>query len=249
MLVFDHGPLGYLSIAAHGHADALAIWLHIGDVPVLVDAGTYLYHAGGAWREHFRSTPAHNTLTLNGASSSEVAGPFNWSKKADAVADAFAVSADGWRVSASHDGYRARFGLDHHRVIERNGAGPITITDWLEPVADSAAGGPANVEIGFMVNPALAIVPGRNHVDVQDGSRTLLTIAHDGPLQLALQEGLELPHRGWYSPMFGSKLPAPRVVFHGSLAACARSRVLLTVLPAPSVVADGLNSRVPEYDS
>ena len=29
VFVFDHGPIGYLSIAAHGHADSLAIWLSV----------------------------------------------------------------------------------------------------------------------------------------------------------------------------------------------------------------------------
>ena len=65
LMVMDHGPLGHLSIAAHGHADALALWLHIGDQPVLVDAGTYLYHSGGAWRDRLRGTPLHNTLNLD----------------------------------------------------------------------------------------------------------------------------------------------------------------------------------------
>ena len=41
LLVMDHGPLGYLSIAAHGHADALSVWLHIDGQPIIVDAGTY----------------------------------------------------------------------------------------------------------------------------------------------------------------------------------------------------------------
>ena len=49
--VMDHGPLGYLSIAAHGHADALSLWLHIDGRPVLVDAGTYL---AGAFPRHHR---------------------------------------------------------------------------------------------------------------------------------------------------------------------------------------------------
>ena len=40
--VMYHGPLGYLSIATHGHADALSLWLHINGRPVLADAGTYL---------------------------------------------------------------------------------------------------------------------------------------------------------------------------------------------------------------
>jgi hypothetical protein len=39
-LVFDHGPLGLMPLAAHGHADALAIWLTIDGEPVFIDAGT-----------------------------------------------------------------------------------------------------------------------------------------------------------------------------------------------------------------
>ena len=54
VLTFDHGPVGYLSIAAHGHADTLAVWLSIGDQPVFVDAGTYLYHSSRALRDAFR---------------------------------------------------------------------------------------------------------------------------------------------------------------------------------------------------
>ena len=78
LLTFDHGPLGYLSIAAHGHADALALWLHLDGRPILVDAGTYLYHSGGAWRDHFRGTRAHNTLLLDDEDQSRPAGAFNW---------------------------------------------------------------------------------------------------------------------------------------------------------------------------
>jgi hypothetical protein len=40
VLTFDHGPIGYLSIAAHGHADTLSVWLSVGGQPVIVDAGT-----------------------------------------------------------------------------------------------------------------------------------------------------------------------------------------------------------------
>ena len=39
VLTFDHGPVGYLSIAAHGHADTLAVWLSVGSQPIFVDAG------------------------------------------------------------------------------------------------------------------------------------------------------------------------------------------------------------------
>ncbi|MEI9958285.1 MAG: heparinase II/III family protein [Ferruginibacter sp.] len=41
---FDAAQLGFLSIAAHGHADALSFFLHIDGQPVFVDPGTYTYH-------------------------------------------------------------------------------------------------------------------------------------------------------------------------------------------------------------
>ena len=66
VLTFDHGPVGYLSIAAHGHADTLSVWLSVGGQPIFVDAGTYRYHSRKALRDAFRGTAVHNTLTLRG---------------------------------------------------------------------------------------------------------------------------------------------------------------------------------------
>jgi hypothetical protein len=123
LLVFDHGPLGYLSIAAHGHADALAVWLHLDNQPVLVDAGTYLYHSGGKSRDRFRSSNAHNTLVVNGEDQSVASGPFNWSRKANSHLLDLVDAPDAWRVEAEHDGYRRPFGLTHRRSITP-GEGP-----------------------------------------------------------------------------------------------------------------------------
>jgi hypothetical protein len=46
----DHGPLGFLSVAAHGHADALSLEVRCGGVDVLADPGTYCYHGEREWR-------------------------------------------------------------------------------------------------------------------------------------------------------------------------------------------------------
>src|SRR5690606_5147679 len=81
--VMDAGPLGYLSIAAHGHADAFAFTLSVGGQPVIVDPGTYSYFLEPEGREYFRSTKAHNTITIDGQSQSVPGGPFLWSHKAN----------------------------------------------------------------------------------------------------------------------------------------------------------------------
>ena len=129
IVVFDHGPLGYLSIAAHGHADALAIWLDIAG-PVLVDAGTWLYHSGGSTRDAFRSTGVHNTVLVEGESQSIPAGTFNWSHKARSRLVA-SSREPVWRFDGEHDGYLRRFGVMHARRVEQHGADGFRVIELL----------------------------------------------------------------------------------------------------------------------
>jgi hypothetical protein len=77
-LVADAGPLGYRSIAAHGHADALSFTLSVGGREFFVDPGTYAYHTQPAWREYFRGTAAHNTVRVDGENQSVSGGNFMW---------------------------------------------------------------------------------------------------------------------------------------------------------------------------
>ena len=63
----DGGPHGFLSIAAHAHADALSVEVRYGGVEILADPGTYCYHGEPEWRSYFRSTIAHNTVELGRA--------------------------------------------------------------------------------------------------------------------------------------------------------------------------------------
>ena len=94
-LVFDAGPLGYPSIAAHGHADALSFCLGVDDAWWLIDPGTYAYHSEAEWRDYFRGTSAHNTLVINGLNQSRIGGNFLWLEKAHAVLEATGRKSDG----------------------------------------------------------------------------------------------------------------------------------------------------------
>ncbi len=46
----DGGPHGFLSIAAHAHADALSLEVRHDGVDILADPGTYCYHGEPEWR-------------------------------------------------------------------------------------------------------------------------------------------------------------------------------------------------------
>lgn len=84
-VMFDCGALGFGSIAAHGHADALSVTLRAFGADVLIDTGTYDYFTYGRWRDYFRSTRAHNTVVIDGLDQSENLGAFMWGRKAEAV--------------------------------------------------------------------------------------------------------------------------------------------------------------------
>ncbi len=174
MLVMDHGPLGYLSIAAHGHADALSIWLSIDGQPVLVDSGTYLYHSGGDWRDYMRSTLAHNTLSICGDSSSQMSGAFNWSIKANAALHYVKVDNSKLKIQAEHDGFTQKYGVRHQRAVE-------IVRDDLISIRDKLIGQVSNleVEIGFLFHPELRI-DGCGHLwSVYKDDRKLLEIQNN----------------------------------------------------------------------
>ena len=213
VLLFDHGPLGYLSIAAHGHADTLSIWLSIGDKPVIVDAGTYVYNSDPVWRDWFRTTVAHNTLSIAGYSSSVSSGSFNWSAKAKGHTD---VSQNPLiELVAQHDGYLDRFSVYHRRTIRVVEACSIFVIDEL-------IGAPIDevITVTFVINPIyLARVERETltNVIVQDGQKDILRLSGDGALMPSVVRGDERARLGWVSPTFGVRVPADQIMFRGTL--------------------------------
>jgi len=208
-IVVDHAPLGYLSIAAHGHADALSVIVTVDGKPLFVDPGTYLYHSGGEWRDWFRSTRAHNTLTLAGADQSTMSGAFNWSHKAVASLDSV-EDGENWRIVASHDGYRNRFGCLHRRTVASTLHG-FSIHDALTGNPDQTT------EIVFQLSPACEVEINGQEIRIRSEKRWLATLSFSHPGQIESAAGGPAGTGGWYSPRFGIKLPAPRIVWKGAL--------------------------------
>ena len=209
-IIIDHGPLGYLSIAAHGHADALAIWLTLDEEPVLVDAGTYLYHSGGVWRDHFRGTRAHNTLVVAERDQSRLSGPFNWSRRAQARLHS-ATPGEEWEVIASHDGYLRDLGIEHVRRVNATNCG-IVIHDSLAKAAR-----PLPVEIGFLFHPDLEIKVEHPRASITRSGKELLYLETSSAFEIRVEAGAIERTAGWYSEAFGEKRPATRLSFCGDL--------------------------------
>lgn len=103
-LLADCGPHGALN-CGHAHADALSFELAPLGRTLLIDPGTHTYTGQTEQRNRFRSSQMHNTLTIDGQSSSEPGGAFTWKTKAQSSAQQW-ISAQRFDfLAGAHDGY------------------------------------------------------------------------------------------------------------------------------------------------
>lgn len=230
VMVLDHGPLGYLAIAAHGHADALAIWWHLDGQPVFVDAGTYLYHSGGANRDRYRGTAVHNTLCLGDTDQSKISGAFNWSRKARARRLQIEESTGVLCVEAVHDGYR-REGVEHRRKVALAVPNGYLVVDLLlgRPKCPTTP-----LCIRWVLDPAVSVHTEGTGVQLRLHGRAFAHVASEiGPpdaLDLTGQNPLPISIEPiTISPAFGVQV---------------ETNVLVVTLPADAIVKGAVLTRI-----
>ncbi|WP_344523914.1 alginate lyase family protein, partial [Streptomyces rectiviolaceus] len=209
----DGGPHGFLSIAAHAHADALSVEVRHDGVDVLADPGTFCYHGQPEWRQYFRSTLGHNTLQLDGGDQSVSGGPFLWTRQARSrvlVAETSGTADGGTaRWSAEHDGYRRSV---HRRRVE------LTAAAKELRVVDEVRGPRRAVRLAFHLGPAIAADLVGNWAVLtwtRDGEDRSAVLDLPGQLSWRAHRGESDPPLGWYSAGFGRKEPATTLVGTG----------------------------------
>jgi len=213
----DHGRHGYLSIAAHAHADALSVEVRHDGSEVLVDPGTYCYHGEPEWRHYLRSTLAHNTIEIDAQDQSVSGGPFLWSRHADTQVSRAVLDDDGVQTwTASHTGYhRLDPALCHERRVTLDPAAS-TLT-----VVDNVTGATRrSLRLAFHVGPDVV-------VDLSDGTAALRWTGQSGQrsaqmhlpdaLQWSLHRGETEPPLGWYSPTFGRRVETSSLIGSGAV--------------------------------
>ncbi|WP_232056505.1 heparinase II/III family protein [Pseudoalteromonas sp. A25] len=120
-LIFDHANVGPDYLPGHAHADTLSFELSIGEQRVFVNSGTSLYGISEE-RLRQRETAAHNTVTVEGCSSSQVWSGFRVAKRAYAKLNQTSYSDGRTLLVASHDGYLKQSPkLIHTRKLECSG--------------------------------------------------------------------------------------------------------------------------------
>jgi len=211
-LIFDCGPLGLGSLAAHGHADSLSFILSAYGQLYFIDPGTYTYVANDPFRDYFRSTAAHNTVEVDRQNQSQMAGPFLWNHKARSYLEQWKTDASQGRVVGRHDGYqRLQDPVTHRRSIELDKISEVVkIEDILE------SGSSHRIAIHFHLAPQCEI-------DRLEQTRWLITsnsktveLVIDDKLDCKVFNGSEEPIVGWASSTYDHKVPINTLACEGA---------------------------------
>ncbi|MEJ2442321.1 MAG: alginate lyase family protein [Exilibacterium sp.] len=207
-VLFDCAELGYQSIAAHGHADALSFTLRLNNIDCLVDTGTYDYFSHPQWRNYFRKTRAHNTCEVDDMDQSEMQGPFMWGDKAHARCLDWSPGNSGGTIVASHDGYtRLSDPVVHSRRLDLQGdRKKLVIKDQLEAKERH------NVALYFHFSDSCKLVEVKDNVCVLDLAGSAITLTLDQRMRVEVLEGSKSPIGGWLSRGYHRKTPVPTVV-------------------------------------
>lgn len=204
---FDAAALGYLSIAAHGHADALSFVLYLDGHPFFIDPGTYCYHTDAAWRRYFVSTRAHNTVGIAGINQASFIGPTLWLNHYKARVKDYGITSGYEYVMAAHNGYK-KYGVVHTRKLEFfKVEEKIIITDYFTTTTRKNI----CIEMPFHLHPdAECHLDDHECVAVLGNRKVVMTL--DKQMTWQIVKGMSDPYLGWYSDGFYKKIPSPVIL-------------------------------------
>ena len=231
-LLFDCGPHG-TDNCGHAHADALSFELAVNGKTVLIDPGTYTYTGSKHERDWFRSSAAHNTLTIDNESSSVSDGPFSWKTIARCECSSWITEEGFDYVAGSHDGFM-RFAqpAKHTRSILFIKNSYWVVRDVVE------TSGNYELQARFHLAPRLAPLPPEDNtvrVASENGGAPVLKMS-------AFARNIEWgKENGWISECYGERKEAS--VLSISVLAKGSEELVVFLLPDAGAVVREMESQ------
>ena len=188
------GDVGLEGVGAHAHNDQLSFELCLGDQPLLVDPGAYVYTPDPVARNAFRATAAHATLQVDGREQNPLRSDYLFSLEDRAGARSLAWEADGAQATflGEHRGFAP---VVHRRRVRFDGAAGTVEVD------DEVIGGGESLQWSFPLAAGA-------QVEVVGAAATALWPG--ATLQLQAPDGVTWSvEQGWTSPRYGVREPAP----------------------------------------
>jgi hypothetical protein len=216
-LRFECGHWGDESTWAHAHADRLSFSLFINGLPFFIDPGTGAYLTDSRMRDYFRSTAAHNTVTVDGRSQSEPPACFLWHLPVLSSLTACGQNNGEVVLEGYHTGYSERHhgqeSLVHRRkLVLQQQKNRLEITDYFK------SGGSHKLSLNFILHPDCAVRQQQSSSGLQiTNGPVTLSLQPDDSCRASLYCGQSDPPLGWFSPGFLRWEPCWQVVLDSDI--------------------------------
>jgi len=227
-LMVDGKPMGPEHLPAHGHCSLFSYELSIAGERFIVDSGVQEYEAG-YWREFWRSTRAHNTVSVDGAEQSEIWASFRVGQRTRFLGYAHEQQPTKAIFVGLHSGFaRQKHATPHRRFILA-----LPQKRWI--VMDEVFGtGHHTIHSLVHFAPGVDCQVTDGSVRLRSASREmrLYPIGESGGVKprCVCVQGQTDPLQGWYAPEFGKAIP--NAVLELLLPAALPARVGYLIAPA-----------------
>ena len=162
------------------------------------------------WRQYFRGTGAHNTVTVNGMDQAIQESAFMWSNPYECSVIRCETTPEGnFRVLAKHTGYQERTSVTHWRGILFRQNGQWQIWDYLE--------GKGCHELTVHWHVGVEPVRSRSCYLIRSASHDMWLRLYGGDVTMHRAESI--PIRGWRATHYGVKEPCTtlRSTYYGAV--------------------------------
>jgi hypothetical protein len=214
-VMLDCGPHGAMN-CGHAHADALSFEYSAGGIAWIIDPGTYTYTGDAEQRNYFRSSQAHNTVTVDDLSQSLPLGPFSWEAIGSSQAGALIDTGRWVHCTGQHDGYRRLADpVTHVRALafrktdssELAGSSYVVIHDRLMAKKEHRYASRLHFSPTCQVTPETSPLV----VSTETGQELLVVTVVSDDRGLVTTPRMQIED-GWVSSCYGLRLRAPVLV-------------------------------------
>lgn len=227
-LIIDGKPMGPHHLPAHGHCSLFSYELSISGERFVVDSGVQEYESG-PWRDYWRSTRAHNTVSVDGAEQSEIWASFRVGHRTRLLGYIHSQRESDAIFVGLHSGFAGQKRPTPHRRF----IAALPRLRWV--VMDEIFGANSHTIQSFMhFAPGVECQVEDQITFLRTESREMrLYPLHDSAkskVKVKCVQGQTNPIQGWYAPEFGTALP--NSVVELSVASSLPARIGYLLAPA-----------------
>ena len=190
-LFMDCGRFGAFK-GAHSHSSITNIIYSYNGSDILIDSGTSSYNLSLNERNLFRSSQAHNVLSINYDNQAEFKSYFAW-ENLPKIKRIIKKDNSHIELTCYHNGYKEY--LVKRKVIVNEEVNNIIIEDSIFPTEKNTPKKSTNINIYFHFNEETKLRLEEKGLIINDN--LLLVITSDQEIKLNIEKGLYSPHYGF----------------------------------------------------